>query len=243
MKLATLLCALTALLSFSTLAAPMKEHVILLHGLCRSSTSMRGMERALTAAGYRVWNIDYPSRTDTVARLSEAALAPAIRNVENAGATRIHFVGHSLGSILIRDYLARHSLTNAGRVVMLGPPNQGSEIVDKLGSWWLFQKINGPAGNELGTEPHSAPNRIGPANVEIGIIAGNRTINWINSFILIPGPDDGKVSVERTKLAGMTDHIVLRASHPFLMKNQTAIRQTIHFLREGKFARLCSIGL
>ena len=214
----------------------MNEHVILLHGLCRSSSSMQAMERALTSAGYRVWNIDYPSRTNTVAALSEAALAPAIRDCVNAGATRIHFVGHSLGGILVRDYLARHPLTNAGRVVMLGPPNQGSEIVDKLGSWWLFQQINGPAGGELGTAPDSTPNRIGPPNVSVGVIAGNRSINWINS-LLIPGPDDGKVSVARTKLDGMTDHIVLKATHPFLMKHRTAIRQTIHFLREGKFAR------
>lgn len=214
----------------------MNEHVILLHGLCRSSHSMHAMERALTEAGYRVWNLDYPSRTNTIAKLSEAVLAPAIRACENAGATRIHFVGHSLGSILIRDYLARHELPNPGRVVMLGPPNQGSEIVDKLGAWWLFQKINGPAGGELGTAWDSAPNRIGPPNVSIGVIAGNRSINWINS-LLIPGSDDGKVSVARTKFAGMTDHIVLRVTHPFLMKNKTAIRQTISFLREGKFTR------
>lgn len=106
--------------------------------------------------------------------------------------------------------------------------------MDKLGSWRLFQKINGPAGGELGTSPDSAPNRIGPANVSIGVIAGNRSINWINS-LLIPGRDDGKVSVARTKLAGMTDHIVIQATHPFLMKNQTAIRQTIRFLQTGRF--------
>jgi triacylglycerol lipase len=216
-------------------ALSMNEHVILLHGLCRSSSSMHTMERALTAAGYQVWNIDYPSRTSTVAVLSEAVLAPAIRNCDTAGATRIHFVGHSLGGILVRDYLARHALSNIGHIVMLGPPNQGSEIVDKLGSWWLFRKINGPAGGELSTSPDSAPNRIGPPNVSIGVIAGKCSINWINS-LLIPGPDDGKVSVERTKLEGMTDHVVLRATHPFLMKNKTAIRQTIKFLKHGQFA-------
>jgi triacylglycerol lipase len=229
------LFAIALLLPCAAFASPMNEHVILLHGLCRSSSSMHAMERALTNAGYQVWNIDYPSRTNTVAGLSESVLAPAIRDCETAGATRIHFVGHSLGGILVRDYLARHSVSKAGRVVMLGPPNQGSEIVDKLGSWWLFRKINGPAGAELGTAPDSAPNRIGPPNVSVGVIAGNRSINWINS-LLIPGSDDGKVSVERTKLAGMTDHIVLRATHPFLMKNQTAIRQTIHFLQTGSFA-------
>jgi len=222
--------------STTLLAAPMKEHVILLHGLCRTTHSMRAMERALTDAGYHVWNIAYPSRTNTVAGLSESVLAPAIRDCEAAGATRIHFVGHSLGGILVRDYLARHTLPNAGHVVMLGPPNQGSEIVDKIGMWWIFQKINGPAGCELGTAPDSAPNRIGPPTVKVGVIAGRLSINWINS-LMIPGSDDGKVSVERTRLEGMADHLVLPTAHPFVMKNKRAIQQTIHFLKTGKFAR------
>jgi triacylglycerol lipase len=219
-------------------APPMNEHVILLHGLCRTSASMTKMERALTQAGYRVWNIDYPSRTNTVAGLSESVLPAAIRDCRKAGAERIHFVGHSLGAILIRDYLARHELAEVGRVVMLGPPNRGSEVVDKLGSWWLFRKINGPAGSELGTAPDSAPNRIAPlhSNIAVGIIAGNRSINWINS-LMIPGPDDGKVSVDRTRLKDATGHLVLRTAHPFLMKNSIAIKQTIRFLRDGQFER------
>ena len=106
--------------------------------------------------------------------------------------------------------------------------------MDKLGNWWLFRKINGPAGNELGTDTNSTPNKLGPANFPLGIIAGDRSINWINSF-LIPGSDDGKVSVKRTKLAGMADHIVIHATHPFIMRNREAIRQTIQFLRAGSF--------
>jgi len=232
-----MLAALALLLpSPARSTGPTNEHVILLHGLCRTTASMRTMERTLTEAGYHVWNTGYASRTATISNLSESVLAPAIRSAQNAGATRIHFVGHSLGAILIRDHLARHKLSNVGRVVMLGPPNQGSEIVDRLGSWWLFQKINGPAGGELGTTGNSAPQRIGVPNAEIGVIAGRRSINWINSFILIPGSDDGKVSVKHTKLTGMTDHIVLPTAHPFLMRNKTAIKQTICFLREGKFA-------
>lgn len=228
------LFAISLLLPFAAFASPMKEHVILLHGLCRTSSSMQKMERALTGAGYRVWNIDYPSRTADITTLSDKVLAPAIRDCETAGATRIHFVAHSLGGIMIRSYLARHPLANAGHVVMLGPPNQGSEVADKLSSLWLYQKINGPAGSELGTAPDSTPNQIGPPNVSVGIIAGNRSINRINS-LMIPGSDDGKVSVERTKLTGMADHIVLRIAHPFLMRDSSAIKQTIHFLQVGKF--------
>jgi triacylglycerol lipase len=112
-------------------------------------------------------------------------------------------------------------------------------VVDKLGSWWLFRKINGPVGAELGTSPDSTPQRIAPLppHISMGVIAGNRSINWINSLMLIPGPDDGKVSVARTKCRGMSDHLVLRTAHPFLMKNARVIEQTLYFLRHGHFSR------
>ena len=194
------------------------------------------MERALTRAGYRVINVDYPSRSAPVAELSERAITAALVRCRRDGAARIHFVTHSLGGILVRSYLALHRLPELGRVVMLGPPNQGSEVVDRLGAWKLFALLNGPAGRELGTSANSTPNRLGPAAFPVGIIAGRRSINWINSR-LIPGADDGKVSVARTRLAGMTDHIVIPAAHPFMMRNRTAIRQTLAFLRTGAFAR------
>ena len=229
--------AIAPLLASATPApAEKQEYVILLHGLCRSGRSMIPMGQALTQAGYKVVNMDYPSRSASIEKLSDDAIGLAVEDCQRHGATTIHFVTHSLGGILVRSYLARHSIPNLGRVVMLGPPNQGSEIVDKLGSLWLFKKINGPAGSELGTDENSTPNRLGPANFCVGVIAGRCSINWINSG-LIPGRDDGKVSVERTKLAGMTDHIVIASAHPFLMRNRTAIRQTLSFLRTGSFQR------
>lgn len=194
------------------------------------------MERALSEAGYKVLNVDYPSRSASVSKLGEVVVGKAVDDCQRAGAARIHIVTHSLGGILARSYLSQHSITNLGRVVMLGPPNQGSEVVDRLGTLPIFRMINGPAGGELGTGTDSTPNRLGAANFCVGIIAGDRSINWINSM-MIPGSDDGKVSIERTKLEGMTDHIAIHATHPFLMRNKTSIRQTIHFLRHGKFDR------
>ncbi|MGD1089076.1 MAG: alpha/beta hydrolase [Verrucomicrobiota bacterium] len=193
------------------------------------------MEHALIEAGYKVRNVDYPSRTASVQTLADDAIGKAVGDCRRDGAAKIHFVTHSLGGILVRSYLARHSIPSPGRVVMLAPPNQGSEIVDKLGWSFLFKWINGPAGNELGTDKNSTPNKLGHANFPVGIIAGDRSINWINS-LLIPGRDDGKVSVERTRLAGMTDHIVIHATHPLIMCNREAIRQTLQFLRTGTFA-------
>ena len=121
-----------------------------------------------------------------------------------------------------------------GRVVMLGPPNKGSQVVDELRSMPGFELINGPAGLQLGTENDSVPNTLGPADFEVGIIAGTSTINFFLSTML-PNPNDGKVSVESTKLEGMTDHISMPVTHPFMMKNEQVIKQVIYFLNNGVF--------
>jgi triacylglycerol lipase len=224
-----------ATISSSTLAQ--NEEVILLHGLCRTSRSMLKMEHALCNAGFKVRNVDYPSRSAPIEKLADDAIGKALADCQSDGATKIDFVTHSLGGILVRSYLSRHSIPNLGRVVMLAPPSQGSEIVDKIGGWSLFKWINGVAGNELGTGTNSVPNKLGPANFPVGIVAGDRSINWINSWFLIPGRDDGKVSIQRAKPAGMKDFIVIHATHPFIMRNREAIRQTIYFLRNGEFNR------
>jgi pimeloyl-ACP methyl ester carboxylesterase len=192
------------------------------------------MESKLTDAGFIVLNVDYPSRTATIETLSEAAIGGALQDARLEKCTRVHFVTHSLGGILVRSYFKRHEYPRLGRVVMLGPPNQGSEVVDILRSWWFFKKLNGPAGNELGTDNESVPNTLGPVNFELGVIAGDRSINWINSM-MIEGLDDGKVAVERTKVEGMKEHGVVHAAHPFLMNNDEVIEQTIRFLTTGIF--------
>lgn len=212
------------------------ENIILLHGLCRTACSMTKMQRALTDAGYTVWNVDYPSRTAPIQKLADDAIGKALANCRENGADKIDFVTHSLGGILVRSYLARHTVPELGRVVMLSPPSQGSEVVDKLGCLSLFKWVNGPAGDELGTDKKSVPIKLGPAHFPVGVIAGDRSINWINSLFLIPGRDDGKVSVERARLAGVSDFIVIHATHTFIARNHEAIHQTIEFLQAGKFS-------
>lgn len=213
---------------------PAVEHVIVLHGLARSGASMRKMAAALKAANYSVDNVHYDSRSAGIHELAEKVVARALASAAAQRAPLVHFVTHSMGGILVRSYLSRHHVSNLGRVLMLGPPNQGSEVVDNLREWGLFQWINGPAGRELGTGGDSVPVALGRVDFPVGIIAGDRSVNWINS-LMIPGPDDGKVSVESTKIEGSVDHIVVHATHPFIMNHKEAIRQTLEFLQNGSF--------
>lgn len=212
-----------------------QEGVILLHGLARTDSSMRKMERSLKEAGFVVQNVAYPSRTATIEELSDAAIGPTLDSPALKDCSAIHFVTHSMGGILVRSYFARHRFERLGRVVMLGPPNQGSEVVDSLKSWRIFQKLNGPAGAELGTDAASVPNTLPPINFECGVIAGDRSVNWINSLAMIDGKDDGKVSVERTRVEGMKEHLVVHATHTFMMRNKHVIASTLRFLKEGSF--------
>lgn len=214
-----------------------EEHVILLHGLARSSSSMNKMEKHLKKEGYTVFNVGYESRKKEIKVLSDTAISNTVLKCRQNNARKIHFVTHSMGGILVRYYLKDHELKELGRVVMLSPPNKGSEVVDKLKENPAFKWVNGPAGQELGTDEKSMPQRLGKVTFDLGVITGDRSINLILS-LLIPGDDDGKVSIERAKIEGMNDFLVIHATHPFIMKNNKAILQTIHFLKYGKFQRI-----
>jgi pimeloyl-ACP methyl ester carboxylesterase len=207
--------------------------VILLHGLARSDRSMNKLQQALLNKGYQVHNVGYASTRSNVEQLAEEAIGPALKLCPKA--QKVHFVTHSLGGILVRQYLLRHQIDNLGRVVMLGPPNKGSEVVDKLRDFPGFRFINGEAGLEMGTGESSVPNKLGAANFDLGIIAGTRSVNLILSR-MIPGTDDGKVSVENTRLEGMRDHLQMKVTHPFMMRNAKVIEQVIHYLESGRFS-------
>ena len=208
------------------------EAVILLHGLGRTDRSMRPLEKYLLQSGFQVSNLRYASTEKP-----PESLVDDLRQ-EVAGccpeAPTLHFVGHSLGGILIRAYLAEDSPGRVGRVVMLAPPNHGSELVDALGDSALFRWALGPSGQVLGTDRNSLPNRLPAPTVEVGVIAGTGSVNPIGS-LLIPQDDDGTVSVTSARLEGMTDFVVVPSSHSFIMKSEEVAVQVVHFLRHGRF--------
>lgn len=212
------------------------EAIILLHGLSRTCRSMNRAGKLLAAYGYKIVNVDYPSRSADISELAQKYITQALKQCNAKGIKKIHFLTHSMGGILLRNYLASQSIDKLGRVVMLAPPNQGSEVVDKLGGWRLFYYLNGPAGLQLGTENNSMPNQLGPVNFQLGIIAGSKTVNPLLSM-LIPGADDGKVLVSRAQVAGMKDFIVMPYSHSFIMRRKAVIEQALHFIQQGYFAR------
>jgi hypothetical protein len=214
-------------------AAAATQRVMLLHGLGRGASSMEALADHLREAGFAVNNFDYPS-TDHEPEVLVEMVAEEVRRCCESSDAPLHFVTHSLGGILTRAYLAAHVPSNLGRVVMLAPPNKGSEIVDTLGENPVFEAILGPTAPELGTDSESLPRRLGPPGFEVGIIAGTSSINPVGSALL-PGPSDGTVTVESARLEGAADFLLVDASHTFIMQDDSVAEQVIHFLRHGRF--------
>lgn len=213
-----------------------QDGVVLLHGILRRAASMQKLEQALAAEGYRVLNLDYPSREQDLAQIVDGLSAP-ITAFEAELTGNLHFVTHSMGGLVARAYLNRCRPKRLGRVVMLAPPNEGSEIADLLRRNWLYRSAFGPAGGQLATQrSEELCHLLGEVDYPLGVIAGDRSL-YVFASLVLPGPNDGRVSVERTRVAGMSDHIVLPTTHPLIMRDPEAMAQTIHFLRHGRFRR------
>jgi pimeloyl-ACP methyl ester carboxylesterase len=200
---------------------------------------MSRLANGLEDAGFIPVNLNYASRENTIQALALETVPRGLSRCELLGAQTVHFVTHSMGGILVRYFLDRQRPVNLGRVVMLSPPNRGSEAADHLQDSTLYRWYNGPAGQQLVTGQEGLPEQLGPVDFPLGVITGNQHSffdYWLAD--LIPGVNDGKVSVERAKVEGMTDFLVLPYSHPFIMNAREVIEQTSTFLHQGRFRHL-----
>lgn len=211
--------------------------VVLLHGLARTARSMRPVARTLEARGFRVVNLDYPSRSGDIRTLAHG-VAHDVARIDSGGP--MHFVTHSLGGVLLRVAAAEGLIPaeRIARVVMLAPPNGGSHVVDALARRPSFSRVYrwamGPVGPELGVEGDAIARSLPPLPFETGIIAGSRSVNPLLSRLL-PGENDGKVSVAHAAAPGMRAFIVVPHSHSFLMRAKVVLAQTATFLETGRF--------
>ncbi len=217
------------------------DGIVFLHGIARSARSLTKIEQALQADGYATLNLDYPARSRCIADIV-AALQPEISRFADTCPGRLHFVTHSMGGLVARAFIARHRPDRLGHVVMLAPPNEGSEIADLLGGNALYRAFFGPAGAELVTKrSDSLCEVLGRVDYPLGVIAGDRSLDPVG-WLLLPGANDGRVSVERTRVAGMADHIVIHGTHTLIMNNPEAIAQVRHFLKHGQFTHSSGPG-
>lgn len=233
-KKKTLLLAVLAvtLMSCDTRPVPGEgESVVLVHGLGRSPASMALLAQRLKWAGYRVENVGYESLTAPFPE-QVATLAAAVDECCD-DSPRVHFVGHSLGGLVIRRYLAEVSPPRLGRVVLLTPPSGGSHFVEWLGDVPVAVDALGPVGSSLGTDSTDLPATLPPPDYEMGIIAGSRSVQPIGP-LAIPGPDDGIVSVEQARIEGVP-MLVLPRTHFLIMNSRHTASAVIRFLRTGSF--------
>nr|WP_321462918.1 alpha/beta fold hydrolase [uncultured Cohaesibacter sp.] len=211
-----------------------QERVILIHGLGRTTHSMGHLSRRLEEAGYDVVRIGYHSLGDD----PETIIKDVSQQINTCclaypGVT--HFVGHSLGGLIIRAYLEQNHPNNLGRVVLLGSPSGGTEVVDNLRSYAWFRWL-GPTTLSLGSDLHHYPDGRQAPDYSLGIIAGHSNLISIMNDPLLPGDDDGLVSVLSTKVDGMKDFIVVHSTHAGLRTSKFVASQVVHFLQNESFS-------
>ncbi len=212
-----------------------KDYVVLLHGIGSVSYTMTPLAKELQDQGFSVININYPSTVYDIETIAETYLDSVITTCCVDPERKIHFVTHSMGGIVTRYYLKHHKEEiNLGRVVMLSPPNNGSEVADVLGTNTILQSIFGPALGQLGTDSTGIAHSMGPVDFELGVITGNKTIFFPGSM-MIPGADDGFVSIDSAPVDGMRDFEILPISHHFVLSNAKVKKEVVCFLKVGNF--------
>jgi pimeloyl-ACP methyl ester carboxylesterase len=211
---------------------PMKGRaVILVHGLIRSSRSFNAMARGLESEDCMVVRFDYPSTRSSIPESADC-LSQVIDSLE--GIDTIDLVVHSMGGLVMRCYLRDHADERIRRAVLLGVPNYGAALADRLHTNPLFRAVYGPAGQQLISEQDGLIADLPAPTCEFGIIAGGRgTVKGFNP--MLPGDNDSTVTVHSARLKGATDFMLQPVIHSFLMTDRRCISAVETFLEHGRF--------
>lgn len=211
----------------------MGKHVLLFPGFGETSFKMSALSYWLQLAGYETEIIDYPSTMGTAEELIADYFVPAMK--KRAEKPVIHCVTNSIGGILLRGFLASHEQPNLGRVVMIGPGHKGSHVLEIVRHHPLAKLLLGPLINQAGDDKDAYACQL-PSYVDfdLGIIAGGISLDPV-AYCISPQMQDGRVTVESSKIDGMKDHVVLPIPHEMLAHHPLTSVQVIHFLQRGYF--------
>jgi pimeloyl-ACP methyl ester carboxylesterase len=205
----------------------MQESVVLVHGIWMTGATLLPLRRRLRDEGFRVRLFSYPSLASTAAESAErlhAFLAHVPGDV-------VHFVGHSMGGIVLLHLFDRFPPRRPGRVVFLGTPAKGSTVARSLGSRPLTRWTLGRSGERslLGGAPAWGAGR------DLGLVAGTVPYGIGRLLGRIPLPHDGTVALAETEVPGAADRLTLRTTHTALLWSPSVAQAVVTFLRTGRF--------
>lgn len=212
-----------------------EESVIVVHGFARRARSMNQIATAVHQAGYEVRNIDYDSINQNLNDIKEEVYIKFDQYISENPDKKIHFIGHSLGGLLVRAYLAENKLDNLGVVILMGTPNKGTKLVNQYEDKWYFSWL-GPVIPELGVGTSQFLDALQVPDYTVGVIAGSKPYSrWSAEYL--EGDHDGLITVESAKLEGMHDFIEIEVNHSRMKRDPRVIEQVIYFLEHSQFKK------
>ena len=208
--------------------------IVLIHGIHGERSDLSLLNEKLQQKGFKTYNFHYPSTKYPIEKLSSNYLKPFLAKL-NSQNQSISFLTHSMGGILLRHYLYKNKDIDIEKIIMLAPPNKGSDLVDIFGNNFIFKKRYGPAGQQIGTDLEQNLHLSNLEEYKVGIIAGDKTDHPYFS-IFIPGKDDGKVALTNTFIDSDFDFLIVPCGHETILKSKIVLRAVDNYLKKGEFS-------
>ncbi len=201
------------------------QTVVCVHGFMRGRGNFTKLARVFEKKGHHVFNWSYPSRKKYIEEHGEALVQELKRLAQETPGKPISFVTHSMGGLVLRSALNHPECPEEaknGRAVLIAPPNQGSILARRL---WNLKLLRWIMGDKSGKQLREVPSGHFPDEMPVLVIAGRAGFNF-----LIPGKNDGKVSVEETRLSTPHEHVTVWAGHSWICSSPSVIHRALSFV-------------